>query len=45
MLVSYTFEIDDKVKDKIEKVARDEGRSLASQIRIALEEYTEKISK
>lgn len=41
MLVSYTFEIDDKTKDKIEKLAKDEGRSLASQIRIALDQYVE----
>ncbi len=43
MLISYTFEIEEKVKDKIEKHAKDEGRSLASQVRIALEEYSEKL--
>ena len=42
MLVSYTFEIDDKCKDKIEKEAKESGRSLASQMRIILEEYLEK---
>lgn len=43
MLVSYTFEIEDKTKDKIEKIAKEEGRSLASQMRIALDEYAEKL--
>lgn len=39
MLVSYTFDVDEKVKDKIEKIAKDQKRSLAAQIRIALDEY------
>ena len=43
MLVSYTFEIDDKTKEKIEKHAKDESRSLAAQIRIALDEYADNI--
>lgn len=43
MLVSYTFEIEEKTKDKIEKLAKEESRSLASQIRIALDEYADKI--
>lgn len=42
MLVSYTFEIEDKIKDKLEKIASEERRSLASQVRIALEEYVNK---
>ena len=41
MLVAYTFEIDERVKDKMEKIANDEKRSLASQMRIAIEEYVE----
>ena len=43
MLVSYTFEVDEKTKDKIEKFAKEEKRSLASQMRIALDEYADKI--
>lgn len=42
MLVSYTFEIEDKVKDKLERIATDEHRTLASQIRMVLEEWLEK---
>ena len=42
MFVSYTFEIEEKIKDKLEKIAVDEKRSLASQMRIAIEEYVEK---
>ena len=42
MLVSYTFDIDDKVKDKLERVANDEHRTLASQIRMILEGWLEK---
>lgn len=42
MLVSYTFEIEDKVKDKIERLADEAHRSLAGQIRLILEEYLEK---
>lgn len=45
MYVSYTFEIDDKVKDKLEKIANDEHRTLASQIRLALESYLEEKKK
>ena len=43
MLVSYTFEIEEKTKDKIEKFAKDESRSLAAQIRIALDNYAENL--
>lgn len=43
MLVSYTFELDEKTKDKIEKLAKEEGRSLASQMRILLDEAAEKL--
>ena len=42
MLVSYTLDIDDKIKDKIERIAVDEHRTLAGQIRLILEEYLEK---
>lgn len=40
-LVSYTFEIEESVKEKIEQIAKAEKRSLASQMRIALEKYVE----
>ena len=40
--MSYTFEIEDRVKEKLEKIAGDEHRTLASQIRLALEEYLDK---
>jgi len=43
MFVSYTFEIEEKTKDKIEKLAKEEGRSIASQMRIVLDEYVEKL--
>lgn len=42
MFVSYTFEIEEKTKDKIERIAKQEGRSIASQMRIVLDEYVEK---
>lgn len=42
MLVSYTFDIDDKVKDKLEKIANENYRTLAAQIRMTLEESLEK---
>ena len=42
MLVSYTFDIDDKVKDKVERMAADGHRTLAGQIRMIIEEYLEK---
>ena len=41
MLVPYTFEIDERVKDKLEHLADEGHRTLASQIRMILEEYTE----
>ena len=42
MLVSYTFDIDDKIKDKLERMASEGHRTLAAQIRMALEEYIDK---
>jgi predicted transcriptional regulator len=42
MFVSYTFEIDDKIKDKIERIADEAHRSLAGQVRQILEEYIER---
>ena len=39
MNVTYSMELDDKMKDKLEKIANDQRRSLASQIRLILEEY------
>jgi len=43
MLVSYTFEIDDKIKERIEKIADKENRTLAGQIRTILEKYLQEI--
>ena len=42
MLVSFTFEIDDKIKDKIEAMAKPQERSIAGQLRLILDEYFEK---
>ena len=42
MLVSFTFEIDNKIKDKIEVIADAEDRSIAAQLRVILDEYFEK---
>lgn len=42
MTTTYTFEIDEKLKDRLEKMAEEGHRTLASQIRMILEEYTEK---
>ena len=42
MLVSYTFDIDDRIKDKLERQADNGHRTLAAQIRMILEEYIEK---
>ena len=42
MLVSCTFDIEDKTKDKLEKMAEENYRSLAAQIRMILEEHLEK---
>lgn len=42
MLNSYTFDIDDKIKDKLERMAIEEHRTLAAQIRMVLEEFLEK---
>ena len=43
MNVSYTLDIDDKIKDKLERIADSEHRTLAGQIRLILEEYLEKV--
>ena len=43
MLVAYTFEIEEKTKEKIERLAKDEGRSIASQVRIILDEFVKSI--
>ena len=40
--VSYTFQIDEVLKKRVEKIAEDENRTLAGQIRTILEEYLEK---
>lgn len=42
MLVSYTFDIEDKVKEKLEGLAEEGHRTLAGQIRMVLEEWLEK---
>jgi predicted transcriptional regulator len=42
MLNSYTFDIEDKMKDKLERLAVEGHRSLAAQVRMILEEYLEK---
>lgn len=42
MYVSYTLDIDDKVKDKLERAADSGHRTLASQIRMILEEWLER---
>lgn len=42
MLNSYSFDIEDKVKDKLERMAEEGHRTLAAQIRMVLEEYLEK---
>ena len=42
MLNSYSFDIDDKAKDKLERLAEEGHRTLAAQIRMVLEEYLEK---
>lgn len=41
MLLSYTFEIEEETKNKLEKLAEEEHRSLAGQIRVILETYLE----
>ncbi len=41
MLISYTFDIEDKTKDKLERLANDGHRTLAAQVRMVLEEYLE----
>ena len=41
MEVSYTMQIDEKLKTKLEKIATDENRTLAGQIRHVLEEFIE----
>ena len=42
MLVSFTFDVDSKIKDKIEELAVKEDRSLSAQLRVILDEYFEK---
>ncbi len=42
MLVPFTFEIESKVKDKIEELAITEDRSMAAQLRVILDEYFSK---
>ena len=41
-LVSYTFEIPEKMKAQLDRIADEEHRSLAGQIRLVLEEYVDK---
>jgi predicted transcriptional regulator len=41
MLVSFTFEIESKIKDKIEEIATKEDRSMAAQLRVILDDYFE----
>ena len=40
--VSYTFQIDEDLKKKVEKIAENENRTLAGQIRSILEDFVEK---
>lgn len=42
MLVSCTFDIEEKTKLKIEKLAEENYRSLSAQLRMIVEEYLEK---
>ena len=42
MLVSFTFELDSKIKDKIEEIAVSEDRSIAAQLRVILDDYFDK---
>jgi len=42
MLVSFTFEIDDRVKDKLERIAKEEHRTMAAQLRMITEEWLDK---
>ena len=44
-MIAYTFEMEDKVKQKLEKIAEESHRTLASQLRFILEEYLESLSK
>lgn len=39
--VSYTLQIDEKIKTRLEKIAEDENRTLAGQIRHVLEDFLE----
>lgn len=41
MEVSYTMQIDEKLKTRLEKIAGEENRTLAGQIRHILEEFLE----
>lgn len=38
-MVTCTFEMEQKTKDRLEKVAGDNYRSLSAQIRLVLEEF------
>lgn len=42
MLVSCTFDIEEKTKKQIEKIAEENYRSLSAQLRMMLEEYLDK---
>ena len=42
MFVSFTFDVDNKIKDKLEELALKEDRSLSAQLRVILDEYFER---
>ena len=39
--ICYTFEIDEKLKDRIKKIGDDNYRTIAGQVRYILEKYVE----
>ncbi len=41
MLVPTSFELEEKHKEKLERIASDEHRSLAGQLRLVIEEWLE----
>ena len=45
MDVPFTFMIDEKLKDKLEKIAVGEFRTMSSQLRMLIEEFVEKQGK
>lgn len=45
MFVSFTFEIDPKMKEKLEEYAEEGHRTVSSQIRMILEEWLESAPK